>query len=66
MQRTEQLIDCPYCGEAMTLLLDHSEAGSEYVEDCQVCCQPMVVALSVSGDAPLAHVRREDECSGHM
>ena len=62
MDRFEQRVECPYCGEPMTLLLDGSETGSEYVEDCQICCRPMVVALFDGGEQwPVAQVRREDE-----
>ena len=45
----------------MTLLLDRSDTGAEYIEDCQVCCRPMVVALVDGGDAPVAVVRSENE-----
>ena len=30
---------CPYCGEAMEILLDVETRG-EMVQDCEVCCQP--------------------------
>ena len=33
----------PYGGEAMEILLDASVPEQEYVEDCQVCCRPMVI-----------------------
>ncbi len=42
---------CPYCGEPVELLLDSGYTDSTeslvYTEDCQVCCRPMVVTLSV-------------------
>jgi hypothetical protein len=44
----EALINCPYCGEPISLLLDASIEQQEYIEDCQVCCKPMVVHMSVS------------------
>ena len=32
---------CPYCGEQNTIALDPGSGDDqEYVEDCQVCCQP--------------------------
>lgn len=34
-------INCPYCGETFETLLDSSEAGSSYIEDCYVCCRPI-------------------------
>ena len=42
----ERDIQCPYCGESIGILIDPSEAGTEYVEDCQVCCRPIDFALS--------------------
>lgn len=36
---------CPYCGEKISLLLDCTQAGDSYVEDCSVCCQPILVSL---------------------
>lgn len=46
-------VACPYCGEENMILIDES-AGEEqqYVEDCQVCCKPweVVVSLGATGD----------------
>jgi transcription elongation factor Elf1 len=40
----EKRFKCPYCGERISMLLDLSEDGSQsYVEDCEVCCQPIQV-----------------------
>ena len=49
-------VDCPYCGEPITVLVDNSLPEQEYVEDCQVCCRPMVlhVLVDVDGDATVA------------
>lgn len=44
----ERSIDCPFCGESIDILIDLSAGGQSYVEDCQVCCQPMQVSFSVS------------------
>nr|WP_067293169.1 CPXCG motif-containing cysteine-rich protein [Marinobacterium profundum] len=38
---------CPYCGERISVLVDCSEAEQQYVEDCQVCCSPMVLNIRV-------------------
>ncbi|MFN0119858.1 MAG: CPXCG motif-containing cysteine-rich protein [Blastocatellia bacterium] len=44
---------CPACGEENTSFVDLS-AGSRqsYVEDCQVCCRPAVlrITIDVHGD----------------
>ena len=37
----EQRVHCPYCGEPLTVLIDETQGDHEYVEDCQVCCQPI-------------------------
>ncbi|MBD3648223.1 MAG: CPXCG motif-containing cysteine-rich protein [Pseudomonadales bacterium] len=42
---------CPWCGEPVELVIDPSVTEQEYVEDCQVCCQPMLVSVVVSEDS---------------
>ena len=46
----DEVVTCPYCGEAIGLQLDLSAGSQEYVEDCAVCCQPMLVAVAPGGD----------------
>ena len=54
--------DCPYCGECISLLVDGSAGEQRYVEDCEVCCKPMVVCCSIAADGGLSVVtRHEDE-----
>ena len=36
-----QVIQCPYCWEQIGIDLDLSVEGQSYIEDCQVCCQPI-------------------------
>ena len=48
---------CPYCGEGISLLLDTSAAGQAYVEDCEVCCQPIEIAFDVDDDGTVVHFR---------
>lgn len=43
----ERAVDCPFCGESQTITLDLSAGGQSYVEDCQVCCQPMQISFEV-------------------
>ena len=44
---TEAEVACPYCGEKVVIALDPGGGTTqEYVEDCQVCCQPWRVRLS--------------------
>ena len=40
-------IHCPNCGEAIEVLVDCSVEQQEYIEDCQVCCRPIQILVSV-------------------
>ena len=59
----ERELDCPYCGEPIVLLVDWSAGSSHYVEDCEVCCQPMEVWLetAVPGEPGSVSLGRDDE-----
>lgn len=48
-----QTIDCPYCGEAIELVIDDSVDHQEYVEDCSVCCRPINVSVSVDENSEI-------------
>ena len=52
----EQSISCPYCGETITVLVDDSLPEQEYVEDCQVCCRPIVLSVVVRSDGDVVVV----------
>ena len=45
-----QIIRCPYCGEQLEVAVDWSIRQQEYVEDCQVCCQPMILSVTIDED----------------
>lgn len=49
----EHNIDCPYCGEQLGILLDYSVPEQHYVEDCQVCCCPIVIQVVINHDGEL-------------
>jgi len=53
---TEKPISCPYCGETITILVDDSLPEQQYVEDCQVCCRPILLSVSVDADGDAAVV----------
>jgi len=59
---TESQIACPYCGESISVLVDDSQPEQSYVEDCQVCCRPIVmdVAVDLDGDVTVS-ARSENE-----
>lgn len=50
MEQMERRIACPYCGESILVLLDPSVEFQEYIEDCQVCCRPIVFQVTVDPD----------------
>lgn len=59
---SEQIVGCPYCGETIEVLIDHQEAGGQYIEDCQVCCRPIVFDIAVDSAGHLSvTVRDENE-----
>lgn len=35
---------CPYCGERISMLLDPSACSQRYIEDCEVCCNPIEIS----------------------
>lgn len=47
----EHYFECPYCWERISMLLDLSSGGQNYVEDCEVCCQPINITFEVDGDS---------------
>ncbi|MEO6186400.1 MAG: CPXCG motif-containing cysteine-rich protein [Steroidobacteraceae bacterium] len=49
-------LDCPYCSENLLVRLDLSAGSQSYVEDCQVCCQPIQISMRVADDGTLAAV----------
>ena len=58
----ERTIQCPYCGEAIDVLIDGSVADQNYIEDCQVCCRPINFDVTVDHDgAVTVVVSHEDE-----
>lgn len=58
----EQVVSCPYCGESIHVLIDHEEAGDQYIEDCQVCCKPIDFNVSIDSLGHLSvSVRDEND-----
>jgi hypothetical protein len=48
-----QTIPCPYCGERLDIFIDRSVPKQEYIEDCQVCCRPITLTVTLGGpDGP--------------
>lgn len=41
----EHFFQCPYCWEEISMLLDMS-VNDSYIEDCEVCCNPIQITYS--------------------
>jgi len=39
----EHFFQCPYCWEEISMLLDNTIHNQVYIEDCEVCCNPIEV-----------------------
>jgi hypothetical protein len=47
----DAVVICPYCGEEVEVSLDPGGGvAQEYVEDCEVCCQPWRVSVRYHSD----------------
>lgn len=53
-------LQCPYCGEIIEVLLDCSVDKQTYVEDCSVCCRPIVMTV-VGADGELLSIEAKSE-----
>ena len=43
----EHFFICPYCWQRISMLLDISIDEQEYIEDCEVCCQPIKIGYQI-------------------
>lgn len=59
----EYLASCPYCGESFTTLIELSAGNQEYIEDCQICCRPVIfnIALDTLTDEASVNLRTEND-----
>lgn len=56
----EKIVACPYCGENIAVLVDVQEAGDQYIEDCQVCCRPIVFNVDIDSTGSLNVTVRDE------
>jgi len=55
-------ISCPYCGETIEILVDPSVESQSYIEDCQVCCRPMNMSVTMDDEGrPEVQASAEDD-----
>jgi hypothetical protein len=47
----EHFFQCPYCWQQISMMLDLSGGGQDYVEDCEICCNPISVTYEAEDGA---------------
>lgn len=47
------MLQCPNCWEQVEIVVDCLDAEQEIVEDCSVCCSPMIIAIHAGDDEEL-------------
>ena len=45
----EYFFQCPYCWQQISMLLDQSISNQNYIEDCEICCNPIRIKVTFSG-----------------
>lgn len=55
----EHFFQCPYCWEEISMLLDPSLEKTAYVEDCEICCNPIHLVYGFE-DQNLTHFEALD------
>ena len=54
MHVVEHFSTCPYCGETISFVLDLSVPEQAYIEDCEVCCNPIRIRYATDGETVTA------------
>ncbi|MGH8226136.1 MAG: CPXCG motif-containing cysteine-rich protein [Gammaproteobacteria bacterium] len=53
---------CPYCGEPIEIVVDCSVENQNYIEDCQVCCRPIEMNVTIDETGtPTVRASQEDD-----
>ena len=42
----EHFFTCPYCWQTISVVLDLSIGEQSYIEDCEVCCNPVQISYA--------------------
>ena len=56
------VVECPYCAESYQTPIDLTTGSATFIEDCQVCCQPIELEARLGEDGAVESlaVRRLD------
>lgn len=53
---------CPYCGETIEIVVDPTGGeDQQYIEDCFVCCRPILLTVSTDFDSGESQVYAASE-----
>jgi hypothetical protein len=61
MYEIEHDFSCPYCGAPISMLIDPTVPDQGYVEDCEVCCNPIAIHYTSDGEQVLSFEARSIE-----
>ncbi|MBL8150572.1 MAG: CPXCG motif-containing cysteine-rich protein [Blastocatellia bacterium] len=49
----EIFFTCPHCWQEISMLIDLSVCQQTYVEDCEVCCNPIEISYSTDQEGQI-------------
>lgn len=53
---------CPFCAQTSETAVDPSQGENQsYVEDCQVCCRPLILRVEVGDGRTTIHAAPETD-----
>ena len=56
---SEQKFVCPYCSQEISMVLEEGYGSQSYIEDCEVCCNPIEIIYEISeGEVVQLEARR--------
>lgn len=52
---------CPYCDATIIMQLELLYGEQQYIEDCEVCCQPIAIHYTVSESYEISYFSASQE-----
>jgi hypothetical protein len=49
----EYFFTCPYCWQEISMVLDTSVRRQTYIEDCEVCCNPIEIRYVIDDEGSI-------------
>ncbi|WPR74349.1 CPXCG motif-containing cysteine-rich protein [Algoriphagus sp. NG3] len=57
----EHFFPCPYCLAEISILIDPSLPSQHYIEDCEVCCNPIDIRIELEENEITSFVAKSIE-----